>query len=619
MSRAIGRRGPDDQGTWLDADLGVGLGHRRLSIIDLSPAGRQPMVSNDGRWVLVCNGEIYDHALHRDRLKAHGVTFRGTSDSEVLLAMIAERGVESTLREVDGMFALAVWDRRSQVLTLARDRLGEKPLYYGSVGGQFAFASELAAIRQLPRSPASPDPRAVAAFLEFGFVPAPQSILPGIWKLPAGCVMTVDPSGNQGEPVAYWSLGETAMRGLSRPLPLDDGELIERTDLALRTSVGRRMMSDVPIGAFLSGGLDSSTIVALAQAVSVKPVRTFTVSVGGQGDESAAAAAVARHLGTNHTELPLAQLDPLEMAQTVTKVYDEPFADPSAIPTVLLCRAAHEHVKVALSGDGADELLAGYNRYRVADGRLGRLLRVPRRLRRGLGDGLRLPSPAAWDRLGRFLRTDMPDLGTKMHKMARVLSASDALDAYGRLARQWLASDVMLEPTPVEEDRLAAEASLLPGGPLEQMLLLDQQRTLPDNMLVKVDRASMSTALEVRVPFLAHEFVELSWQLPARAKVRDGRGKWLVREVLRQYVPPELWDRPKVGFDPPLAEWLRGPLDEWAHDLLSPQRLKRQGLLRPEPVAAALGEHASGRRNLDYQLWTLLMLQSWLDLSEESK
>lgn len=614
MSARIAHRGPDDHGVWLDTSVGVALGHRRLSIVDLSSMGHQPMESSDGRWVLVLNGEIYDHEAHRRRLAVRGLTFRGSSDTEVLLALIAQDGVERALSAIDGMFALAAWDRQEQVLYLARDRVGEKPLYYGRVGQAFAFASELHAIRTLPGVPTTPDPSAVAEFLRYGFIPAPLSILPGIHKLPPGSIVRVDAQGEAGPPEPYWSLLGVAEAGLADPLDLADEELVELADNSLRTAVGRRLVADVPVGAFLSGGLDSSTIVALAQAVSTGPVHTYTVAVGGEGDESDAAAAVARHLGTDHTQLQLADVAPLALAQQVTSVYDEPFADPSGIPTSLLCASARQHVTVALSGDGADELLGGYNRYRVADGMLASLLRLPQPLRSGAAGVVRAVPPAAWDRAGALLPGGLPALGTKLHKAAAALSAPDPLAAYDVLARQWEPGEVMVAAPAVGG---APSTVVANGSWLERMLLADQQRTLPDNMLVKVDRASMASALEVRVPFLAHEFVELTWRLPERVKVRDGQGKWLVREILGRYVPRELWNRPKMGFDPPLAEWLRGPLREWSYDLLSPERLRAQGLLRPEPVAAALDAHNSGRRNLDYALWTLLMLQSWLESSEE--
>jgi asparagine synthase (glutamine-hydrolysing) len=612
MSDAVAHRGPDDAGRWVDSQAGVGFGHRRLSIVDLSPAGHQPMVSADGRWVLVLNGEVYDHHEHRQRLEAHGVQFRGHSDTEVLLELIARQGPEAAVAAVDGMFALGAWDRQERVLVLARDRLGEKPLYYGRVGGAFAFASELSALRRLPQCPTEPDPQALGEYLRLGFVPSPLSILPGIHKLAAGCVVRVSAGGQAGTPTPYWSLVDVAHAGRAAPLSAPDDELVDLADAVLRRSVERRIEADVPVGAFLSGGLDSSTIAALAQAVSGRPVRTFTVAVGGPGDESADAAAVARHLGTDHTTLPLPEIDAVDLARRAASIYDEPFADPSGIPTALLCAAARRHVTVCLSGDGADELLAGYNRYQVARGSLSRALGLPKPVRGAAAGALRAVSPGRWDQLGRGVAGRAPALGTKVHKLAGALSAADPFGAYLSLATQWDPAVVMLEPVPA-----LAPVGVLPGASaLEAMLLADQQRTLPDDMLVKVDRASMAVALEVRVPFLDHRFVELTWRMPERARMRGGQGKWLVRNVLDRYVPRQLLDRPKMGFDPPLAQWLRGPLREWSHDLLAPDRLRRQGLIEPEPVAAALAAHDSGRENLDYRLWTMLMLQTWLDAKD---
>lgn len=612
MSSAVRHRGPDDDGHWADHDHGVALGHRRLSIVDLSPAGHQPMVSADGRWVLVLNGEVYDHPAHRARLESHGVTFRGHSDTEVLLELIARDGPQAALAAVDGMFALGAWDREKRVLFLARDRVGEKPLYYGHVGRAFAFASELGAIRRLPGAPTEPDPPALSEYLRLGFVPAPHSILPGIRKLPAGCVVHIDEHGAVDEPRPYWSLVDVAETGLGDPLALDDTQLVDLADEALRNSVGRRLEADVPVGAFLSGGLDSSTVVALAQAVSERPVRTFTVGVGGPDDESLAAAAVARHLGTEHTTLPLPDIDPVDLVEQASSIYDEPFGDPSGVPTAMMCAAARSHVTVALSGDGADELLAGYNRYRVATGGLSRVLALPGPLRAGAATLLRSLSPSGWDRLAHVVPGSVPALGTKAHKLAGALAAEDPLNAYDVLATQWDPAAVMQRGSVPAVGR-----ATVPGAsPLHEMLLADQQRTLPDDMLVKVDRASMAVALEVRVPFLDHRFVELSWRMPEHAKWRDGQGKWLVRQVLDRYVPRELIDRPKMGFDPPVAGWLRGPLRQWSRDLLAPDRLRRQGLLRPEAVTAALDAHHSGRQNLDYPLWTLLMLQAWMDAKD---
>lgn len=612
MSAAVAHRGPDDRGAWSDPERGVALGHRRLSIVDVTDAGHQPMVSADGRWVLVLNGEVYDHDDHRRFLAGRGVAFRGHSDTEVLLELIAAVGLDAALARVEGMFALAVWDRHDGVLSLARDRVGEKPLYVGRVGGRWAFASELWAWRELTHGSAEPDPTAIAAYLRLGFVPAPLSILRGVRKLPAATIARLDADGGHQEG-RYWSLRDVAEAGLASQLDLPDTDLVDLAEDVLGASVRRRRVADVPLGAFLSGGLDSSLVVALAQAGRQDRLRTFTVAVGGVGDESSAAAAVAAHLGTDHTTLPLPEVDAVAMADLVPRLYDEPFADPSAVPVALLCEATRTQVTVALSGDGADELLAGYNRYSLAGGGLARAMALPRSLRRGAASALRAVRPAAWDRLGHLLPGGLPALGTKVHKVAGVLGASDPLDAYHSLVVQWDPQEVMARPV----SGLPRPAALAGGSPLDSMLLADQLVTLPDNMLVKVDRASMASGLEVRVPFLDHRFVEFTWRLPERAKVRDGQGKWLVRQLLARHVPRELWERPKMGFDPPLADWLRGPLRPWAQDLLAPDKLRRQGVLRPEPIARALAEHVAGTRNHDYALWTVLMLVSWLDQNKD--
>jgi len=615
MSQAVAHRGPDDDGTWFDLDAGVGLGHRRLSVIDLSPAGHQPMVSRDGRWVLTFNGEIYDRREHRTSLETSGLSLRGHSDTEVLLELIALDGVQGAVSAVDGMFALAAWDRHEQRLFLARDRLGEKPLYYGRSGTALVAASELTSIRRLPQTSSDLDPEALSQYLRLGFVPAPLSIISGIRKLLPGTVVTLRPDGVIDDPVPYWSLVDVAAAGLADLLDASDAELTDTLEAALTSSVRRRLVADVPTGVFLSGGVDSSTIAALSQSVSASPVRTFTMAVGGVGDESDAAARVAAHLGTQHTIIPIEDVDPVAAASKVTAIYDEPFGDPSAIPTAILCAATRQHVTVSLSGDGADELFAGYNRYRIADGLLAQALGLPRPLRAAVGRTTAAIPESVWDAVGRALPSEIPNLATKVHKTGAFLAAADPMSAFDSLITQWDPTSLLVGPP---RPRNHHPATALPnGGLLEQMLLHDQVLTLPDNMLVKVDRASMAVALEVRVPFLDHRIAELSWCIPARAKVRGGAGKWLVRQVLAKHVPPGLWDRPKMGFDPPLATWLRGELFGWAHELLAPERLGAQGLLRPDPIARALAQHDSRQRNNDYALWTILMLQAWLDTTKE--
>jgi asparagine synthase (glutamine-hydrolysing) len=458
----------------------------------------------------------------------------------------------------------------------------------------------------------------VALLLRHSYVPGPYSIFEGIRRLPPGHVLTVRSGQRPGVSRPFWSLGESAALGRARPLVADDEELVDRAEALLQESVRMRMIADVPLGAFLSGGIDSSLVVALMQSVSQRPVRTFSVAVGGQYDESLHAAAVARHLGTDHTELHLAESEALALAAEVPTIYDEPFADPSAIPTALICAAARQHVTVCLTGDGGDEVLAGYNRYLAAEGGIARIARMPRPVRHGVAAGLRAVPPARWDGLGRMLPAGRrpPDLGTKLHKLAGIVSSSDAFGAYRSLS-------TVLDPSLVldgiaEPLTAATDPGAWPGGldPLHVMLFLDGVMTLPDDMLVKVDRASMRVGLECRVPLLDHRFVELAWRLPRSAKIRDGRGKWLLRRVLDRHVPAHLLDRPKQGFDPPLAAWLRGPLRPWVGDLLSPGRLARQGLLDARAVDGLVGEHMSGRRNHDYALWTLVVLQSWLEQHE---
>jgi asparagine synthase (glutamine-hydrolysing) len=618
MNDRIAHRGPDSQGLWSDPPRGIGLGHRRLSVIDLSHAGHQPMISHDERWVLVLNGEIYDHADHRARLEQNGIHFRGSSDTEVLMALIARHGVVAALQAIEGMFALAAWDRERDELWLARDRMGEKPLYYGRHGGRVSFASELHALRRLPWIAKDPDPTAVAEYVRLGYVPGPLSIVPGVLKLPPGHYLRVRTDGGMDEPRAYWSLADVVDAGRADPLVGSDCDLTATLDHALRASVQRRLVADVPLGIFLSGGVDSSTIAAIAQDVSSSPVKTFTVAVGGDADESAMASVIARHLGTAHTTIPLPAVDPVSVSRAVAAHFDEPFADPSAIPTMLLSQAAREHVTVCLSGDGADELLGGYNRHKVATGRLSRVLALPRPIRAPAGHALRSLPVSAWDRVAERLPMGTTAVGTKAHKLAAALSAADPADAYAALATQWSPTDV-LHPAVLAAAGAGAPrvATGQAHGALSAVLMHEQAVMLPDNMLVKTDRASMSVGLELRVPFLDRHVVELSWRLPDTAKVRAGRGKWIERQVLEGYVPRALWDRPKTGFDPPLAEWLRGPLRGWAHDLLSPERLARQGLLRPEPVNAALRAHLGGRVNRDYALWTVLMLQAHLEFVDE--
>jgi len=622
MATTLSHRGPDAMGTWADPSAGVAFGHTRLAIIDLSPAGRQPMVSSCGRYVITFNGEIYNFPALRSELTSAGHQFRGRSDTEVLLAAFTRWGIRDTLPKLNGMFAFGVWDRDRRLLHLARDRFGEKPLYYGWTGDRFLFASELKALRAVDGFRPEIDREAVALLLRYRYIPSPWSIYRGVSKLPPATMLTIDPADRARnlEPETYWSPREAATRSLADPFlgtPADAADLL---DVLLRDAVGLRMQADVPVGAFLSGGIDSSAIVSQMQALSADPVRTFTIGLDHSGfDETEQAAAIARHLGTEHINVHLTGRDALEVIPRLPVLYDEPFCDSSQIPTVLVSTVARRHVTVALSGDGGDEIFGGYNRHAWTAGVWRRARRMPLPARRALATGLRRPSPASWDRFFRTAQAALPRRarvrrpGEKIHKLAALLPASGPMDMYRILMSHWNdPSAVVLgakEPrsvlTDTEPDRLLDATAA--------MMLTDAENYLPDDILTKVDRASMSVGLEVRVPFLDHRIFELAWRLPADFKIRDGTGKWLLRNVLHRTVPSTLVGGPKTGFGVPLTTWLRGPLRDWADDLLSRPRLVAQALLDPDPICALWQEHRSGERDHPYALWDVLMLQAWLD------
>ena len=611
MTWMLRHRGPDDEGVWTDPAAGLALGHRRLSIIDLSPEGHQPMVSASARYVLTFNGELYNFGELRDQLSRRGHSFRGHSDTEVLLAACEEWGVARALTRFNGMFAFALWDAGERVLHLVRDRLGEKPLYYGRVGGALVFASQLRALRAHPGAGAAleVDRDALSAYLRLNYVPAPHSIYRSVRKLPAGSMLTLraGDADTLPEPQSYWPLGEVVEKIRADGLPpITDEEATDRLDVLLRDAVRLRMHAEVPLGAFLSGGIDSATVVALMQAQSDRPVRTFTVGFDDRRlDESAHARAVARHLGTDHTEIQLSARAALEIVPRLPEVYDEPFADPSQLPTTAIAEVARRHVTVCLSGDGGDEVFGGYNRYTEGERAWHLLERVPVGIRRTAARAL-LATPA-----GVRNRAVAP---ARAQKLAGLLRVESAAHVHTALVSSWddPASVVVgghePEPGPSDVD-LPAELD----GLGEQMMFLDSLSTLPDEMLAKVDRASMSVGLEARVPLLDPRVVELAWALPRSMRIRDGRGKWLLRQVLYRYVPRELVERPKSGFDPPIAEWLRGPLRPWASALLDPTRIRREGYLRADTVDRCWREHLAGSRNWDYRLWGVLMFQAWLE------
>jgi asparagine synthase (glutamine-hydrolysing) len=619
MSETLRHRGPDDDGVWVDAERGVGLGSRRLAIVDLSEHGRQPMASASGRYVIVFNGEIYNHRDLRRRLEGLGHGFRGHSDTEVFLGAISQWGLRRALDLSNGMFAFALWDREIQVLHLVRDRLGEKPLYYGWVGGRFACASELKALRMLEGFGLDVDREALALFLRYKYVPTPWSIYEGIRKLPPGTILTISRDDPNPEPVPYWSLQDVAEAGLADPFPGSERDAEEELHDLLGGAIQLRMEADVPLGAFLSGGVDSSTVVALMQQNGRRPARTFTIGFREASfNEAEHARAVAAHLGTDHTELYVEPADARAVIPRLPILYDEPFADSSQIPTYLVSQLARREVTVALSGDGGDELFGGYNRH-LWGANVSRWLEgVPAGARRMVGRALASISPRRWDSwfraidpfLAGKLRQRTP--GDKIHKLARALSAQDARELYASLVSHWSDDPSMVIGAPNRNG--PAVAGLAEGNGLPaQMMFNDAVTYLPDDILTKVDRASMGASLEARVPLLDHRIVALAWRLPVRMKVGGGRSKAILRRVLDRYVPASLIDRPKMGFGVPIGAWLRGPLRTWAEDLLDPGRLREEGFLDPTPIRARWREHLSGRRNNQYLLWDVLMFELWLE------
>lgn len=620
MTDVIAHRGPDASGIWVSPDGRVGLGHRRLSIIDLSPAGAQPMASASGRYTLTYNGEIYNFAALRRELESAGVRFRGHSDTEVMLAAFEQWGISAALLRLAGMFALAVWDATEGILCIARDRIGIKPLYYSAVDGGLAFASELRPLVVWQGNLPPVSAQGLTEFLRLSYVPGPASIFEGIYKLPPGC-FAVFRSGELSEPQAYWKLTDAVRAGMNQPLT-DTTQALGTLEEKLREAVASHMVSDVPLGAFLSGGIDSSTVVALMQAQSGRPVKTFSIGFHERGyDEAQHAAAVARYLGTEHTELYVTDADARAVIPQLPDIYDEPFADASQIPTFMVSQLTRQHVTVALSGDGGDELFAGYNRYVFVARFWQRLKVLPQPLRRLAASVLASPSPAAWDaffeRAGPLLpRHMMPALpGQKMYKVASILPCQSLLALHGRLVAQWANPKAIMDPR-WYHDGLLWESQLerddLLSDPQQQMVW-DAQTYLVDDILTKVDRASMRVGLEARVPLLDHEVVEFAWRIPMSMKLRDGTGKWLLKQLLYRHVLPALVDRPKMGFSVPVDAWLRGPLREWAQTYLAEDRLHAEGFFDVHAVRQTWEQHLRGAIDAGGPLWTLLMFQLWLE------
>ncbi|MBL4890789.1 MAG: asparagine synthase (glutamine-hydrolyzing) [Rhizobiaceae bacterium] len=632
MADTIAHRGPDDSGVWTDASAGISLAHRRLSIVDLSSAGHQPMKSADGRFVMSYNGEIYNHLKLREELEQSGRNpiWNGHSDTETLLMACEVWGVERTLEKITGMFALALWDRQERALYLVRDRLGEKPLYYGWQGNCFLFGSELKALKGHKSFEGQIDRDVLALLMRHNYIPTPYSIYRGIKKLLPGTFIKLEVGdgqlspGNLPEPIPYWSLRDVAEDGFKNPFSGSDGEAIDTLDNLLKEAVQGQMMSDVPLGAFLSGGVDSSTIVALMQALSDRQVKTFTIGFNEkQYNEAEHAKAVAKHIGTEHTELYVSPKDAMDAIPRLPTLYDEPFSDASQIPTFLVSQMTREHVTVSLSGDAGDELFGGYNRYSWVD-KIWKIVRLlPQPVWRGVAGGIKsVPVKTlntAFDYVSKFMpqRFNVALPGDKAHKLAGILASGSPDKIYWGLVSNWRQpSDLVIgskEPSTILTDRTDWPKT----RDFEHcMMYLDAMSYMPDDILTKVDRASMGVSLETRVPFLDHKVVEFAWQLPLSLKIRDGQAKWILRQVLDKYVPRELIERPKMGFGVPIDTWLRGPLKDWAENLLDENRLKQEGYFDPAPIRQKWQEHLSGQRNWQYHLWNVLMFQAWLELEK---
>jgi asparagine synthase (glutamine-hydrolysing) len=623
MSDKLIHRGPNDEGIWFDGDHNIGLAHRRLSIVDLSPAGHQPMISVSGRYVIAFNGEIYNHLDIRRELEVLGyaISWRGHSDTETLLAGIEVWGLEATLKKATGMFAIALWNKQIKSLSLARDRIGEKPLYYGWQGEgderTFLFGSELKALKVHPAFVAEIDRGALCLLLRHNYIPAPYSIYKGIAKLEPGCLLTLSLAQPEPKICKYWDALEVAVAGVEHPFEGTPEEAVDKLELLAKDAVGKQMIADVPLGAFLSGGIDSSTVVALMQAQSSQSVKTFTIGFNEEGyNEAVHAKAVAKHLGTDHTELYVTAQQAMDVIPKLPSLYSEPFGDSSQIPTFLVSQLAKHYVTVSLSGDAGDELFCGYNRYHLTSNLWRGISIVPMPLRSLVAKGVTAISSASWDNFGRFMPvTDKwNSLGHKLHKGASVLTSRSVDDLYlGMVSHLSKPEDFVIGGTAPSKKLTGLSPELGGLNAIERMMALDTISYLPDDILVKVDRASMGVSLEARVPFLDHRIVEFAWRLPLNYKLKDGQTKWPLHQVLHRYVPRELVERPKMGFGVPLNDWLRGPLREWAESLLDEVRLQNEGYFHPAYIRKIWAEHLSHQRNWMSLLWSVLMFQAWLE------
>tara|TARA_B100000029_G_scaffold136821_1_gene131518 strand:- start:11854 stop:13800 length:1947 start_codon:yes stop_codon:yes gene_type:complete len=622
MTDEIYRRGPDDSGIWYDSENDVGLGHRRLSIIDLSEMGHQPMMSSSGRYMLVFNGEIYNHAEIREELKNNedNYEWRGSSDTEILLASFDRWGIRRAIDQSVGMFAFAVWDAKERSLVLGRDRMGEKPLYYGWQGDSFLFGSELKAIKKHPDFRSNINHDAVTLLLRQNNIAAPYSIYKDIYKLEPGCLLTIYASSKKTKIVRYWSLIDTAIKGVSQPFAGSEVDAVEELEALTLSVLKKQMIADVPLGAFLSGGIDSSTIVALMQAQSSSPVKTFSIGFHeNKYDEAQYAKSVASYLGTDHTEVYVTPEDAMGVIPELPAVYCEPFSDASQIPTFIVSRLAREHVTVSLSGDGGDELFCGYKRYSRSKLLWWKLNKLPFFLRDFMASGINALSVEAWDKVIKILPHNMRIgyLGDRLYKASELLKFRD----FNQFYRDFLLSNyrdpesLMLHGREPVTSLVGNEPDITNLDNIQKMMALDQIHYLPNDILVKVDRAAMWASLETRIPLLDHRIVEFAWSLPQSIKCRDNQTKWPLKQLLFKHVPRRLVDRPKAGFSVPLHDWLRGPLREWSEELLSENRMYHEGVFDPASVRVLWSEHQSGKRNWTHVLWSILMFQAWLEES----
>jgi len=616
MGQAIAHRGPDDVGIWFDKSTGIALCHRRLSIIDLSPAGHQPMLSHNNNFVVAFNGEIYNYELLRQEINNEEgeIQWNGHSDTEVILAGIECWGIEKTLQKLTGMFAIAIWSKDTNELVLARDRIGEKPLYYGWHNNVFLFGSELKAIMKHPQFNGSIDKNALASFFKYNYVPGPLSIYKDIFKLEPGSYLSVNLEDQEPKIKKYWDLYNYTNPGSFKGDSLD---ATKELDLLLKDAVGKQMIADVPLGAFLSGGVDSSTIVALMQSQSQSAVKTFTIGFDNKGfDEAVYAKKIANHLQTDHTELYVQPKDTLDVIPKLSKIYDEPFSDSSQIPTYLVAQLAKSKVTVSLSGDAGDEIFGGYNRYIVASQTWSKLSKIPMSVRNLISNSIQTIGSDNINALYKYFKFAIPknyqfsNFGEKMFKSAKLLESDSEIDLYNGFISHWDPSEIIKNYYDHTQYKFKDVSKI---DFIEQMMALDTLTYLPDDILVKVDRAAMANSLETRVPFLDHSIIEFAWSLPREMKITNGIGKNILREVLYKYVPKDLIERPKMGFAIPLDSWLRNELREWAEDLLSDESLNKHGLLNNEIIALRWKEHLGGGKNWQHHIWDVLMFQCWFN------